>query len=200
MRTSFRITWSLNNLLPTMKFLIVLLFHVVVTSGLAFNILKPISSGPSKPLPEQSHISDQADDKYDDSEYHYSWRHDGNQEYTGDQASVYCEDLGNGWHAISIETTRENNYVKSIIQESDISNIWTGAARAGFRWNWPNGGPFRSIGWPNTGVFRANRQPQPDNRDKWGRNCLAVMDYNGSINWEDVPCQNYKPVICERRL
>ena len=137
----------MNNILPTMKFLIVLLFHVVVTSGLAFNILKPISSGSSKPLPEQSHISDQADDKYDDSEYHYSWRHDGNQEYTGDQASAYCEDLGNGWHAISIETTRENDYVKSIIQESDISNIWTGAARAGFRWNWPNGGPFRSIGW-----------------------------------------------------
>ena len=130
--TLFRITWSANNILPTMRFLIVLLFHVVVTSGLAFNILNPISSGPSKPLPEQSHISDQADDKYDDSEYHYSWRHDGNRQYTGDQASVYCEDLGNGWHAISIETTRENNYVKRVIQDSDITNIWTGAARAGF--------------------------------------------------------------------
>ena len=177
-----------------MQFIIVVSACLAATSGHIF------SRQPLQALPVQSHSPDQIDDSYEGSEYHYSWRHDGNQEYTGEQAVAYCQGLDGGWQAVSIETTGENNFLKSIIRVSEISNIWTGAARAGFRWNWPHGRSFRHIGWPNTGRFRPFHQPRPNNRDQRGRNCLAIMNNNDGLYWQDVSCENTKPVICERRM
>ena len=183
-----------------MKFLIVLSACMAATSGMGINFINLLSSRRSQAVTDQSRQSDQVDDSYEDSEYHYSWHHDGNKEYTGDQAAAYCKGLEGGWHAIAIETTGENNFVKNIIEASDITNIWTGAARAGYRWIWANGGPFREIGWPINGSFRPFHQPIPSNQDLSGRNCLAVMPNNGGFHWQDVPCKNTKPVICERTI
>ena len=183
-----------------MKFLILLSACVAGSSVMGFNFINFLSSSRSQEVINQSRQFELVDERYEDSEYHYSWYHDGNKEYTGDQAEAYCKGLGDGWHAISIETTGENDFVNNIIQASDITSIWTGAARAGYRWIWANGGPFRGIGWPNNGSFRPVHQPIPSNRDLSGRNCLAVMPNNSGFHWQDVPCKNTKPVICERTI
>ena len=103
-------------------------FLIVVSACLAVTFGHNFFRQPSQAVPVQSRNPDQIDDSYEDSEYHYSWLHDGNQEYTGEQAVAYCRGLDGGWQAVSIETTGEDNCLKGIIKVSEISNNWTGAA------------------------------------------------------------------------
>lgn len=56
------------------------------------------------------------DDRNGRSEYHYSWRHDGGRDYTGQQAASYCRGLGGGWAAVSINSGNENTYVSRVVQ------------------------------------------------------------------------------------
>ncbi|XP_071536177.1 uncharacterized protein [Panulirus ornatus] len=44
-------------------------------------------------------------------------------------------------------------------------------------------------------------RPQPDNSEKGGEHCLAVLNnfYKDGIKWHDVACYHEKPIVCERR-
>jgi len=64
----------------------------------------------------------QVDDRLDDSEYHFSWRHDGSKTYTWDGANQYCRSLGSGWQGISIETREEDSLVSKAISGGNSSN------------------------------------------------------------------------------
>ena len=196
-----------------MKLLIVLFALLASTNAQRFSFLDffrqpsrfqplqtrtPLNDLPSRSQPQQTVTRTPSDDRYDGSEYHFSWLHDGNQKYTGQQAAAYCRRLSGGWQPISIETTGENNFVTRIIQRHRLDYIWTGATRSGSRWSWPSGESFRGFGWSNTGAFR---RPQPDNREQSGENCLAILNnfYGDGVKWHDVACHHTKPVICERR-
>ncbi|CAL4115889.1 unnamed protein product, partial [Meganyctiphanes norvegica] len=138
------------------------------------------------------------DDTFGGSEYHYSWRHDGNRKYTWGQANRYCRGLSGGWQPISIESAGENDFVTKVVQGELLKYIWTGATQAGLVWSWPSGGAFNGIAWSHTG---GASQPQPDNREQGGENCLAVLNnfYNDGVKWHDIACSHLKPVICERK-
>ena len=82
-----------NSIIQAMHCLIVVSACLAVTFGHNF------SRQPSQAVPVQSRNPDQIDDSYEDSEYHYSWLHDGNQEYTSEQAVAYCQGLDGWWHA-----------------------------------------------------------------------------------------------------
>jgi len=62
------------------------------------------------------------DQRLGDSEYHFSWRHDGSKTYTWDGANQYCGNLGSGWQGISIETRQEDSLVREAITEGNISS------------------------------------------------------------------------------
>jgi hypothetical protein len=62
------------------------------------------------------------DDRLDDSEYHFSWRHDGSKTYTWDGANQYCRSLGSGWQGISIETREEDSLVSKAISGGNSSS------------------------------------------------------------------------------
>jgi len=148
--------------------------------------------------PPQQPSRVEVDDRSWGSEYHYSWRHDGNRKYTGEQAAQYCRGLGGGWQPISIESSEENDFVSIVILSEGLSYIWTGATLSGSGWNWPSGAQFNGIAWSHTGFLK---RPQPDSADYRGENCLGILDnfYNDGVKWHDIGCHNLKPVICERR-
>ena len=180
-----------------MKLIIVLLTFVAAASSQSFNSFRSFRR-PSRFQSQQTRTSVPIDDRFDGSEYHFSWRHDGNQKYTGQQAAAYCRRLGGGWQPISIETDAENSFVSRIIQSNRLNYIWTGATRSGSRWSWPSGRSFRGIAWSHTGGIG---RPQPDNRDRRGENCLAILNniFRDGIKWHDIGCHHTKQVICERR-
>jgi len=62
------------------------------------------------------------DQRLGDSEYHFSWRHDGSKTYTWDGANQYCGNLGSGWQGISIETHQEDSLVRDAITRGNISS------------------------------------------------------------------------------
>ncbi|CAL4115890.1 unnamed protein product, partial [Meganyctiphanes norvegica] len=148
-----------------------------------------------RPQPQQSSGVSNADDTFGGSSYHYSWRHDGNQKYTGGQAAGYCR--GIGWKPVSIESAQENNFITRVIQGEQLDYIWTGATKSGFGWSWPSGAGFSGINWSHTG---GAGQSQPDNREQGGENCMAILNnfYNDGVKWHDVACHHLKPVICEQ--
>ncbi|CAL4074651.1 unnamed protein product, partial [Meganyctiphanes norvegica] len=137
-----------------------------------------------------------ADDTNGGSSYHYSWRHDGNRKYPAGQAVSYCNRLGGGWKAISIEDSSENSFVSRVISGERLDYIWTGGTKSGSGWRWPSGGSFRGLAWSHTG---GAQRPQPDNRESGGENCLAILNnfYRDGVKWHDVGCSHQKPIICE---
>ncbi|KAA0199246.1 hypothetical protein HAZT_HAZT010800 [Hyalella azteca] len=137
------------------------------------------------------------DDRNGRSDYHFSWRHDGGRQYTGQGAAGYCRGLGGGWAAVSINSPNENAFVQKVIQGERLEYIWTGGVGGGgggFRWADGSGVSFAD--WSHTG---GARRPQPDNREG-NEFCLAVLNnfYSDGVKWHDVACSHRKPVICER--
>ncbi|XP_071535748.1 uncharacterized protein [Panulirus ornatus] len=132
------------------------------------------------------------------SDYHFSWRHDGAQKYPWQKAIYYCSSLGYGWQGVSIESHKEDKLISDIIYGDKLKYIWTGGYRRGYSFQWPSGYPFYGLNWSYTG--REGR-PQPDNSEKGGEHCLAVLNnfYKDGIKWHDVGCHHEKPIICERR-
>ncbi|XP_066941209.1 uncharacterized protein [Macrobrachium rosenbergii] len=139
-----------------------------------------------------------ADGRNGQSEYHYSWLHDGGRKYPHGQAIGYCNGLGGGWGPVGIESGGESNFINGVISSHRQEYIWTGGVQQGAGWGWINGGPFNGINWSHTG---GNRVPQPDNREG-NEACLAVLNdfYRDGIKWHDVACHHTKPIICERRV
>ena len=147
-----------------MKFVFVLLAFVASTSAQGLNSInwfrRPSGVHPTSETPARRSLQPgQVDAQYDTSEYHFSWLHDGNERYTGDQVEEYCLGLDGGWQPISIETTGENIFVTRIIQRKSLSYIWSGATRSGRS--------FRVFDWVHTGGCRrrqhdvACRYPKP---------------------------------------
>ncbi|XP_042863224.1 uncharacterized protein LOC122247744 [Penaeus japonicus] len=132
------------------------------------------------------------------SRYHFSWCHDGFQNYTQPSAINYCTSLGPGWNGVSIETAQEDNLLASIIGGHNLAWIWT----AGIRNNqgqfyWPSGAVFSYSNWSPTGF---DNRPQPDNRENNNEQCLAILNnfYNDGIKWHDIGCHHLKPIVCEQ--
>nr|XP_053652017.1 uncharacterized protein LOC128702032 [Cherax quadricarinatus] len=46
-----------------------------------------------------------------ESDYHFSWRHDGGKKYDWHTANYYCSSLGKGWQGVSIETPEEDKII-----------------------------------------------------------------------------------------
>ena len=139
------------------------------------------------------------DARRDGSEYHYSWRHDGGRKYTGQDAQLYCQRLGAGWQAVSLETRAESQWLNGVVIAGQRKQyVWTsGIRQCGSSWRWATGGSVAPLNWSPSGGFR---RPQPDNREG-NENCLAVLNnfYGDGIRWHDVGCSHRKPVVCERR-
>lgn len=137
------------------------------------------------------------DDRHGNSAYHFSWRHDGGRDYTGQGAFSYCRGLGGGWAPVSINDGSEDRFVNSVIQGERQEYIWTGGSKRGSGWVWADGSGVQRINWSHTG---GNRRPQPDNRDR-NEDCLAVLNnfYGDGVKWHDVGCSHRKPTICEQK-
>ncbi|XP_066959234.1 uncharacterized protein [Macrobrachium rosenbergii] len=138
------------------------------------------------------------DYSYRGSDYHFSWRHDGGQEYEWGPANHYCAKLGPGWYGVSIESYDEDKFIDSIIGGDKAKYIWTGGSFERYGWKWASGAPFQGLDWSYTGGAGI---PQPDNREDGKEFCLAVLNnfYQDGITWHDVACHHLKPIICERR-
>ncbi|XP_069977570.1 uncharacterized protein [Penaeus vannamei] len=152
---------------------------------------------PVVPQPPASGVA--VDDRLDDSEYHFSWRHDGSKTYTWDGANQYCRSLGSGWQGISIETREEDSLVSKAISGDLLPWIWTsGHIIHGLDWAWASGAQFVGLNWSHTG---GNGQAQPDNRERGGEKCLGVLNnfYNDGVKWHDIACHHDKAIICERK-
>ncbi|KAK3868650.1 hypothetical protein Pcinc_025974 [Petrolisthes cinctipes] len=143
--------------------------------------------------------SGEVDGKHGNSEYHYSWLHDGDIKYTGDKAHHYCSSLGQGWYAVGVNDNSENSFINGVITSHNKKYIWTGGKRAsGDLFTWLGGGDTRSYNnWSHTG---GHNIPQPDNREDRNENCLAILNdfYQDGVKWHDIGCHHLKPVICER--
>ncbi|XP_069957503.1 uncharacterized protein [Cherax quadricarinatus] len=136
-----------------------------------------------------------------ESDYHFSWRHDGGKKYDWHTANYYCSSLGKGWQGVSIETPEEDKIISDVIYKDKLEYIWTGGYRIGYGYDfaWPSGYPFFGINWSYTG---SEGIPQPDNAEEGKEDCLAVLNsfYNDGIRWHDVACYHPKAIICERRI
>lgn len=74
-----------------------------LTSGVQFQrICNPVSH----PL---------VDDTLDDEVFHFSWLHDGGREYNWQEATNYCRGLGHGFQAVSLESSRKDAHMASIL-------------------------------------------------------------------------------------
>ncbi|XP_037795995.1 uncharacterized protein LOC119591334 isoform X1 [Penaeus monodon] len=153
-------------------------------------------SGPVVPQPATSGVP--VDQRLGDSEYHFSWHHDGNKTYTWDGANQYCGNLGSGWQGISIETRQEDSLVREAITEDHLPWIWTSGQLKNHGFAWASGEEFVGLNWSHTG---GNHRPQPDNREG-NENCLGVLNnvYDDGIKWHDIACHHDKAIICERKV
>ncbi|XP_063593326.1 uncharacterized protein LOC134770392 [Penaeus indicus] len=138
------------------------------------------------------------------SRYHFSWCHDGFQNYTQDRAVAYCRALGPGWNGVSIETSQEDQLVSQIVGGHNLAWIWTAGVRdfnGVFQWPSNTYGtvPLNYNNWSHTGL---DGRPQPDNRENNNEQCLAILNnfYNDGIKWHDIGCHHLKPIICEQHL
>ncbi|ROT75937.1 mannose-binding protein [Penaeus vannamei] len=140
---------------------------------------------------------DVVDEDRGDSEYHFAWLHDGGRTYDWQGANSYCSSLGRGWKGISIETREENDFVTDVIEHHELPWVWTGGQRRGRDFVWPSGARFVGLNWSHTG---GKKQPQPDNREQGGENCVAVLNdfYDDGVRWHDIACHHEKSIICER--
>nr|XP_027213189.1 uncharacterized protein LOC113806272 [Penaeus vannamei] len=161
----------------------------------------------------------QVDEDRGDSEYHFAWLHDGGRTYDWQGANSYCSSLGRGWKGISIETRERttSSPIKTLASLSDeLPWVWTGGQRRGRDFVWPSGARFVGLNWSHTGgkeelsIFSTlliplllagrKKQPQPDNREQGGENCVAVLNdfYDDGVRWHDIACHHEKSIICER--
>ncbi|XP_071535742.1 snaclec salmorin subunit A-like [Panulirus ornatus] len=131
--------------------------------------------------------------------YHFSWCNDGGQKYTWSQAINYCQQLGQGWHAVSIESREENSAITKIIARHELPYIWTSGTRQYSKeWQWSaTNAPLYYTNWARTGGLGV---PQPDNNENNNEQCLGILNHfypGDTITWHDIGCHHLKPVICE---
>ncbi|XP_063612328.1 uncharacterized protein LOC134785826 [Penaeus indicus] len=153
-------------------------------------------TGPAVPPAAASGVP--VDDRQGDSEYHFSWRHDGRKTYTWDGANQYCGNLGSGWQGISIGTQQEDSLVRKAIIEDRLPWIWTSGHIRNHGFAWASGEEFVGLNWSHTG---GNHRPQPDNREG-NEHCLGVLNdfYDDGVKWHDIACHHDKAIICERKV
>ncbi|XP_047471522.1 uncharacterized protein LOC125026960 [Penaeus chinensis] len=153
-------------------------------------------SGPAVPQAASSGVP--VDQRQGDSEYHFSWRHDGRKTYTWDRANQYCANLGSGWQGISIGTHQEDSLVREAIIEDRLPWIWTSGHIKNHGFAWASGEEFVGLNWSHTG---GNHRPQPDNREG-NEHCLGVLNdfYDDGVKWHDIACHHDKAIICERKV
>ncbi|XP_071535735.1 uncharacterized protein [Panulirus ornatus] len=160
---------------------------------------QPIQSLPSRqsrtsPLCHPSkHL---VDETRNGQSYHLSWCHDGGASYSWEDAKLYCQMLGSGFRALSIEDQVEDDFISNIIHQHDIPWIWTSGNKIFTTyWVWHDGSTFAYTNWSPKG---GSGIPQPDNREN-NEKCMAVLNdfYQDGIKWHDIACHHEKHVICE---
>ncbi|XP_071535736.1 uncharacterized protein [Panulirus ornatus] len=130
--------------------------------------------------------------------YHFSWCRNYGQTYTWHDAINYCSSLGNGFQAVSIENSSEDDFLAQIISTHRIPHVWTSGNKLhSYYWTWQSNVNTGYTNWSHTG---RRGLPQPDN-DEQNENCLAILNnhYNDGITWHDSRCDALKHVICEAR-
>ncbi|XP_037796110.1 uncharacterized protein LOC119591438 [Penaeus monodon] len=153
-------------------------------------------SGPVVPQPAASGVP--VDQRLGDSEYHFSWLHDGNKTYTWDGANQYCANLGSGWQGISIETHQEDSLVRDAITRDHLPWIWTSGQIKNHGFAWASGAEFMGLNWSHTG---GNHRPQPDNREGKSTAWRFLKNfYDDGVKWHDIACHHEKAIICEHKV
>nr|ANV21369.1 C-type lectin [Panulirus homarus] len=152
-------------------------------------IPQPICDPINKPLVDEIHNG---------RAYHFSWCRNYGQRYTWHDAVHYCNSLGNGFQAVSIEDKPEDDFIKYVLSIENIPHVWTSGNKLhSYYWTWQSNVNTGYTNWSHTG---RRGLPQPDN-DEQNENCLAVLNnhYNDGITWHDSRCDALKHVICEAR-
>lgn len=67
----------------------------------------------------------QADGRFGNSEYYYSFVHNPGAKYTGTEAHAYCSRLGNGWYAVGVNDAEENNFINGVITGSKLTVLYS---------------------------------------------------------------------------
>jgi len=130
----------------------------------------------------------------------YSWKDAkfGRRKFSWGAANRECQGLGK--QLVSLDNPSRNAEVYREISAANIAYIWTGGERnrGTNSFTFKNGQTVdaRNRNWSHTG---GANQPQPDNRERSGENCLAVLNnfYQDGIKWHDVACSHTKPFVCE---
>ncbi|XP_053537534.1 lactose-binding lectin l-2 [Ictalurus punctatus] len=105
-------------------------------------------------------------------------------------AEKRCLDLGA--HLVSIQNEREYQLVKSVIRAHDPweNPTWIGlnACQKKYFFFWSDGTKLTYTKWnPN--------EPNFNNRE-----CCVHMNWSGSKNWNDIPCDHSYPFVCAKSI
>ncbi|XP_003489802.1 uncharacterized protein LOC100748578 [Bombus impatiens] len=196
----------------------VILGTLIVLSTAQFQSTRRILEAPIAALCSQRVIHE----RFNGKGYYYSWadpRTNG-QELDWLAGRNFCRQRC--MDLVSLETSTENEFIKSRIVQNNVKYIWTSGRLCDFKGcDRPDLQPLHINGWFWTAELqklapandRANNdwsesggigKPQPDNREAIQQggapeNCLAVLNqfYNDGVNWHDVACHHKKPWVCE---
>ncbi|XP_060535564.1 uncharacterized protein LOC132707658 [Cylas formicarius] len=152
------------------------------------------------------------------SNYFYSWRRPEIDEEDWLGSRNYCR--MRCMDTVSLETTAENEWIKNVIAQENVNQVWTSGRICDFKgcdredlqprhingWFWT--AIFKKMApttdrvqndWSHTGPLGT---PQPDTTNviqHQTENCLAILNnhYGDGIRWHDVPCNKRRFFICE---
>ncbi|XP_071455763.1 L-selectin-like [Hetaerina americana] len=153
--------------------------------------------------------------------YFFSWEEPGTSKLELDwsEAREFCR--ARCMELVSMETSRENKYIKDRLVKGRQRFMWTSGRKCTFAGcDRPDLKPVNVFGWFWTGSLQkmaptTNRvdtdwsdrggfgRPQPDNREKLQggpeEECLAILNnfYGDGPRWHDIACKHRKPFVCE---
>jgi len=115
---------------------------------------------------------------------------------TWPDANLACMSLGG--HLVTAASLAENELLSTIAPATEgLQDIWMGGTDEGNEavWSWANGDPYQFTHW---------REGEPNNGGASGiaENCMILEGDNNlageGATWDDRPCANPYPYMCER--
>uniref|UniRef100_A0A3P8VHM8 C-type lectin domain-containing protein n=1 Tax=Cynoglossus semilaevis TaxID=244447 RepID=A0A3P8VHM8_CYNSE len=102
-------------------------------------------------------------------------------------AELYC--VSEGANLVSIHSTEEQSFVRSLVQNFDHAEGWTWIGFSDIHkegsWMWSDGCPAKFLGEPNNGGGIEN---------------CGHTNFGTAKNWNDYPCHYKFPSLCATRL
>ncbi|KAE8749903.1 C-type lectin [Frankliniella occidentalis] len=146
-------------------------------------------------------------EKFNGKGYYFSWKDASTANTEMDWLGVRNWCRQRCMDSVSIETSVENEYLKSHLVNDKVKYIWTSGRLCDFKSceERPDLKPLNINGWFWTAELKklAPTTDRPDNREliQGGapENCLAILNqfYNDGVHWHDVACHHKKPWVCE---